>query len=100
MLIRGVEVAGRRGPVDVRIAEGVIVEIGPGLGGPDGVDGRGGALLPGLHDHHIHLTALAAQAASVRVGPADVHGRAGLAKALRAGQPGEWVRAVGYHESV
>lgn len=53
MLIRGVEVAGRRGPVDVRIAEGVIVEIGPGLGGPDGVDGRGGALLPGLHDHHI-----------------------------------------------
>ncbi|MGO4759133.1 amidohydrolase family protein, partial [Streptomyces sp. 2MCAF27] len=67
--------------------------------------GRGGALLPGLHDHHVHLAALAADAASVRVGPADVRGRDGLAQALRGGAPGqwatgEWVRAVGYHESV
>lgn len=64
------------------------------------LDGRGGALLPGLHDHHIHLAALAAEASSVRVGPQDVHGREEFAAALRAGAPGEWVRAVGYHESV
>ncbi|MER5437765.1 amidohydrolase family protein [Streptomyces sp. NPDC002790] len=103
MLIRDVEVEGC-GRVDVRVRGGRIVELGTRLGGDAGgcpvVDGRGGALLPGLHDHHIHLAALAAEPASIRVGPADVAGPAGLAKALRGGAPGEWVRAVGYHESV
>ncbi|WP_436775394.1 amidohydrolase family protein [Yinghuangia sp. YIM S09857] len=102
MLIRSVELAGA-GVVDVRVVGGRIAEIGAvgeQLPGAADVDGRGAALLPGLHDHHVHLTALAAQAASVRVGPADVGDRAGLAAALRAGPPGEWVRAVGYHESV
>ncbi|MFF7468616.1 amidohydrolase family protein [Streptomyces sp. NPDC008092] len=100
MLIRAVEVEGR-GLVDVRVgADGRIAEIGRRLGGSADVDGRGGALLPGLHDHHVHLTALAAAAASVRVGPRDVQGRAGLAAELREGPAGEWVRAVGYHESV
>jgi len=126
VLIRNVEVEGR-GRVDVRIAEGRVAEIGERLerrggtaverpsgreGGPPEeqpvqqpseqgeLDGRGGALIPGLHDHHIHLAALAAEAASVRVGPQDVHGAAGFAAALRGGAPGEWVRAVGYHESV
>jgi predicted amidohydrolase YtcJ len=56
-------------------------------------------LLVGLHDHHVHLAALAAEAASVRVGPRDVRDREGLVAALRRGAPGEWVRAVGYHES-
>lgn len=99
MLIRDVEVAGR-GRADVRVEGGLIAEIGRGLPGPADVDGRGGALLPGLHDHHVHLMAMAAEAASVPVGPADVRGRAGLAAALRSGAPGEWVRAVGYYESV
>uniref|UniRef100_A0AAU2ADW2 Amidohydrolase family protein n=1 Tax=Streptomyces sp. NBC_00093 TaxID=2975649 RepID=A0AAU2ADW2_9ACTN len=102
MLIRNVEVAGA-GEVDVRIRDGRIAEIGQRLDArtePDALDGRGGALLPGLHDHHIHLAALAADAASVRVGPADVTGRDGLAAALRGGAPNGWVRAVGYHESV
>ncbi|WP_416979943.1 amidohydrolase family protein [Streptomyces sp. T028] len=99
MLIRDVEVAGR-GRVDVRVRGGRIAEIGRGLPGAADVDGRGGALLPGLHDHHVHLAALAAEAGSVRVGPGEVRGREGLAAALRAGAPGEWVRGVGYHESV
>lgn len=100
MLIRDVEVEGRAG-VDVRVgADGRISEIGHRLAGEEGVAGRGGALLPGLHDHHVHLAALAADAASVHVGPADVRGRDGLAQALRGGAPGQWVRAVGYHESV
>ncbi|MCX4831353.1 amidohydrolase family protein [Streptomyces sp. NBC_01016] len=99
VLIRNVDVEGY-GRVDVRVAEGRVVEVGPGLGGRTGVDGHGGTLLPGLHDHHLHLTALAAEAASVRVGPADVNGADELAKALTGGAPGEWVRAVGYHESV
>ncbi|MGW3565748.1 amidohydrolase family protein [Streptomyces sp. NPDC000941] len=100
VLIRDVEVEGRTG-VDVRVgADGRIAEIGHRLAGEECVAGRGGALLPGLHDHHVHLAALAADAASVRVGPADVRGRDRLAQALRGGAPGQWVRAVGYHESV
>ncbi|MGX9882905.1 amidohydrolase family protein [Streptomyces sp. NPDC002276] len=100
MLIRNVEVAGHGAAVDVRIVGGRIAEIGPGLPGRGEVDGRGGALLPGLHDHHIHLAALAAEAASVRVGPGDVRDRTAFAAALASGPPGEWVRAVGYHEGV
>ncbi|MFE2066561.1 amidohydrolase family protein [Streptomyces sp. NPDC059467] len=100
MLIHDVEVEGH-GRVDVRVGtDGRIADIGPGPSGPADLHGHGGALLPGLHDHHVHLTALAAAAASVRVGPADVRGRAGLAAALRVGTPGSWVRAIGYHESV
>ncbi|MGW2610529.1 amidohydrolase family protein [Streptomyces mirabilis] len=99
MLITDVEVEGY-GRVDVRLGGGRVVGIGrPGARRGD-VDGRGGALLVGLHDHHVHLAALAAEAASVRVGPAEVGDRDGLVGALRSGPPGEWVRAVGYHESV
>jgi predicted amidohydrolase YtcJ len=100
VLIRNVEVEGHAAAVDVRIDGGRIAEIGPGLTGPGDVDGRGGALLPGLHDHHVHLAALAADAVSVRVGPTEVRDRTALAAALASGPPGEWVRAVGYHESV
>ncbi|HSA48694.1 MAG TPA: amidohydrolase family protein [Yinghuangia sp.] len=99
VLITRVEVEGA-GVVDVRLRGDRIAEIGRGLRGPVTVDGRGGALLPGLHDHHIHLAALAAEAASVRVGPDDVRDREGFAAALRGSPPGEWVRATGYHESV
>ncbi|MFD4561210.1 amidohydrolase family protein [Streptomyces sp. NPDC058469] len=100
MLIRNVEVEDHKAVVDVRIEDGHIAEIGPGQTGPGDVDGRGAALLPGLHDHHVHLAALAAEAASVRVGPTDVRDRTAFAAALVSGPVGEWVRAVGYHESV
>ncbi|MFF3658544.1 amidohydrolase family protein [Streptomyces olivochromogenes] len=99
MLITDVEVEGY-GRVDVRLGGGRIVGIGRRRAGRGDVDGRGGALLVGLHDHHVHLAALAAEAASVRVGPAEAGDRDGLVRALRSGPPGEWVRAVGYHESV
>jgi predicted amidohydrolase YtcJ len=63
-----------------------------------------GALLPGLHDHHLHLRALAAARASVAAGPPDVRTAGDLAARLRAADadlpPGAWLRAVGYHESV
>ncbi|MCZ0997094.1 amidohydrolase [Streptomyces mirabilis] len=45
-------------------------------------------MLVGLHDHHVHLAALAAEAASVRVGPAEAGDRGGLVGALRSGPPG------------
>ena len=68
LLIRRAEVAGR-GPVDVRIAGSRIVAIGPALDPASGeptLDAAGAALIPGLHDHHLHLLALAAAQRSVR----------------------------------
>jgi predicted amidohydrolase YtcJ len=103
--LRRVQVGGA--VVDVRIADGVVAEVAPAIAFPgdaEVVDGGGGALLPGLHDHHLHLLAMAAARRSVRVGPPEVHDRHGLVAALRVADaalpPGAWLRAVGYHESV
>jgi predicted amidohydrolase YtcJ len=92
---------------DVRLATGLIAECGPGLRpepGEEVIDAAGGALLPGLHDHHVHLRALAAAAASARAGPPHVRTAEELAARLRAADaalpPGAWLRATGYHESV
>jgi predicted amidohydrolase YtcJ len=93
--------------IDVRLAAGVIAECGPRLRpalGEEVIDAAGGTLLPGLHDHHVHLRALAAASASVAVGPPQARTPADLAARLRAADaglpPGAWLRAVGYHESV
>lgn len=103
VLIRNVEIDGLVG-LDVRIAGGHIVEIGPCLrGGEADIDGAGGALLPGLIDHHIHLFSLAAEAGSIDLRPEHVTSGAALAKELRAAsallKPGEWLRGTGYHEA-
>jgi len=92
---------------DVRLTSGRIAECAPGLrpapGEPD-IDADGGTLLPGLHDHHVHLRALAAARSSVAAGPPQTRTIADLAARLRAADaelpPGAWLRAVGYHESV
>ena len=100
MLIRNAGIWGGDA-ADVRIAAGDIAEIGA-LAPRDGervIDARGGALLPGLHDHHLHLSALAVAHASVPCGPPEVADEAGLAEALS--RPGSgWLRGIGYHESV
>jgi predicted amidohydrolase YtcJ len=92
---------------DIRIARGYVTDCGPGLRpdpGEDEFDAAGGAVLPGLHDHHVHLRALAAAQASVQVGPAHARTPAGLRLRLREADadaaPGAWLRCVGYHESV
>jgi predicted amidohydrolase YtcJ len=108
MLIRNARVRpSTEDVVDVRIDAGRIRECEPGLraaAGEDEIDAAGCALLPGLHDHHVHLRALAAAQASVRVGPEWVRSAAELAARLRtadaAAPPGAWLRCVGYHESV
>jgi predicted amidohydrolase YtcJ len=104
MLIRRAELAGRA-PLDVRIDGDRIIAIGDRIDqrhGEEVLDAAGGALLPGLHDHHIHLFALAAAARSVRCGPPDARGIESLARALRAHAVAddEWLRGIGYHESV
>lgn len=94
---------GRR--VDVRTADGVIAHLADELAPRAGdvvVDARDGLLLPGLHDHHLHLFATAAADASLCCGPPDVLDEASLREALQhlAGAPDEWVRGTGFHESV
>jgi dihydroorotase len=56
-LIQNVLLYGEGEPVDVRLADGRIAEIGTGLtvGDDTAYDGRGGVLLPGLVDLHTHL---------------------------------------------
>ncbi len=103
MLITHAEIDGR-GPLSVRVDGERIAAVGPDLARSPGepcVDAAGGALLPGLHDHHIHLLALAAAQSSLRCGPPEVADEEALARALRAAGPrGGWIRGVGYHESV
>ncbi len=92
----------------VRTVGDVVVDVGPDLRGRPGekvIDARGGAVIAGLHDHHVHLRALAAASSSVAVGPDVLGPRAGpgrLGDRLRRAPTGAdgWVRAVGYHESV
>ena len=102
LLIANAEVGGIAG-LDVRCRKGAIVEVGPGLPRSPGdrvLDADGGALLPGLHDHHIHLLALAAASRSIRCGPPEVATPAELRAALRNAPGTGWIRGVGYHESV
>ena len=104
MLIRRAQIWGsaHTAPQDVRLSNGIIAAIGQlsPLPGEDQLDARGGALLPGLHDHHIHLPALAARRASVICGPPAVSTAQALAAALVSCPGDGWIRGILYHESV
>jgi len=101
MLIRRAELEGAL--CDVRLAGDRIARIAPSLEpvpGEPSLDAAGCALLPGLHDHHIHLTAAAAALVSIHCGSPYVQNPRKLAAALRSA-PGEgWIRGIGYHPSV
>lgn len=100
LLVRGATLLDGR-PVDVRIANGRVVEMGPALGCADVrvIEAAAGLLIPGLHDHHVHVAATAAARTSVKCGPPDVVDIEGLARCLSMPAIG-WLRGVGYHESV
>jgi predicted amidohydrolase YtcJ len=100
LLLRDAEVNGTR-RADIRLRGGVVAEVAPALGrvpGEQVIDCDGGAVMPGLCDHHLHLHAMAAARASVRCGP----DAAAMAAALRAAAPDDsgWIRGTGYFESV
>src|ERR1700689_3055642 len=86
---------------DIRIRGNLVADIGvlEPCAGEKVIEARGGLLLPGLHDHHVHIAAAAAAMASVRCGPPEVEDEAGLAAALGVAGEG-WLRGIGYHESV
>lgn len=102
-VIRDVELDGASG-VDVAIQDGIVTDIGNRLLASDSdvIDGHGGALIPGLTDHHLHLHATAADAASVRCGPPSVRTSEDLSRALNRAprETGGWIRGVGYIETV
>lgn len=101
LLLRRAEVGGRL--VDIRLDGGLIVALAPELEplrSDEVVDAGGGAVVPGLHDHHIHLMAFAAARHSTPVGPPDVTDLPQLEAALRAAPGTGWLRGTGYHESV
>mgnify|MGYP001806132486 CR=1 FL=1 len=101
MLIQGALLLDGR-VTDIRVSEH-IDEVGTltPRRGEDTFDAHGATVIPGMHDHHVHLRAAAAALDSVQVGPALVHDRAELARVLAGAPVGVdgWIRAVGYHES-
>jgi predicted amidohydrolase YtcJ len=106
LILRRAQVIGQ-GRSDLRIEADRITALGPALRrlpGDDELDLGGGAVLPGLHDHHLHILALAEAGRSLEVGPPRVRDLGTLAAVLAAAaadrRPGEWIRAVGYHQSV
>ncbi len=108
LFIRRAEVEPGR-VADVLVREAQIAAIEERLPPPadaEPIEAAGGALLRGLHDHHIHLFALAAARQSVSCGPPHVTNADELAGALAAHAereglgPNDWIRGFGYHESV
>jgi predicted amidohydrolase YtcJ len=112
LLITNVAVNGLPG-LDVRADPGTILEIGHSLPRRDGelaVDGGGGEVIPGLHDHHVHLRAAVAARASVDVSAAanpaefDALVSAAAARASSAGASSAgassraWLRITGWYE--
>ncbi len=87
----------------VRLDQGQIAEMSPVLAaGPNEqvIDAKGGLLLPGLKDHHIHLLAYAASLESVACGPPDVNDAVELEAVLHRADGNGWIRGMNYHESV
>lgn len=104
MLIRRAEIDGSR-IADVRIEGNRVDAIGALDARVDEavIDANGGALLPGLADHHLHLFSLAAALESVMCGPPAVRSAEALVAALRGHRTrphDTWIRGVGYHDSV
>lgn len=89
---------------DVRVGR-LIEQVEPHLAPMPGetiLDAAFGTVLPGLHDHHLHLRSAAAAFESVTVGPPQVRSRDEFIAALAAAQVdgSGWIRAIGYHDSV
>lgn len=102
LITRAVLLGGRT--VDIRLGrriEAVAERLEP-IHGEDVLDAAGGTVIPGLHDHHVHLRSAAAALTSMRVGPGEVRSRDALRAVLAQAAVGEdgWIRAVGYHEAV
>jgi predicted amidohydrolase YtcJ len=107
VLVHNAEVGGRGG-VDVRVGQERIEQLAAGLTrrrGEQVVDAHGGAVIPGLHDHHVHLRSVVAARRSVDASAAQdraAFDRLIAAAAAAAGPtsaaPGGWLRVTGWNE--
>nr|WP_087574855.1 amidohydrolase family protein [Sphingomonas sp. CDS-1] len=100
LLVRNAVVDGRL--TDIALRDGRIVAIATNLRGEELFDARGGRVIPGLHDHHVHLMATAAMQDSVALdGCLDL---ASLTDALRQASArlpqGAWLRASGLSHAI
>lgn len=91
--------------IDVRLSGSRISELGrlQALAREPAIDASGSCLLPGLHDHHIHLRATSAALDSIRCGPPEVHSAEELQELLATAATRNatgWIRGTGYHPSV
>lgn len=100
LFIRSAELDGHK--VNLRLTHGHIEAIGDKLEPRPGdtiFEATGGAVVPGLQDHHVHLRASAAAMLSVKCGPPHVHDLKDLSKALHDAPGSGWLRGVNYQES-
>jgi len=104
IFIRQAEIDGKI--CDVRLHDSRIEAISGSLDSPleprnneTVIEAKGNALLPGLHDHHIHLAAMAASLNSVFCGPPEISTRQELAEQLNrySNDETEWLRGTGYY---
>ncbi|KHL04896.1 amidohydrolase [Sinomonas humi] len=93
----------------VAVASGRILAVGkdavPEVIGPDTtvIDARGGAVVPGINDSHLHFTAAAMAAFGyIPVDPAAAPDWTALASVIERAQPGEdgWIRARGWDDAL
>jgi predicted amidohydrolase YtcJ len=103
VLVVNAEVSGRPG-LGVRVGPEEILEVGPALARQRGeavLDAAGGAVIPGLHDHHVHLRGLLAARLSADVSAAAdpaAFDHMVAASAAAVGR-GRWLRATGWSET-
>lgn len=115
ILIKNVAVRSRSA-CDVRLDSRTILAVAPSLTplrDERVLDGAGGALIPGLHDHHVHLRAVVASRQSADVSaaasPADFDrivtdaaatqsAAASMAGPAAGAAPDRWLRVVGWDE--
>ena len=98
-VISNAEVEGRL--VSVVIEDEVIAAVDERSpsGEAGAIDANGGALIPGLHDHHVHLLAMAARDEGLDLDALDDERAFDLALRHAADSAGDgWVRASGYDE--
>jgi predicted amidohydrolase YtcJ len=103
LLVINAEVGGQAGR-EIRVSAARILQVGARLARRHGeavLDAAGGAVIPGLHDHHVHLRALVAARQSVDESAAADPAAFDriITQAAAALGPGAWLRVTGWTET-